>query len=324
MREWVSNAIVGEPDARPALTHLPAPGSLLVASKAGTAIVRDDGSRRVLGDFGDSSWSPHGLYVAAADGRRLKAIAANGDLRWSVTSDRRVSDPAWSPNEGYRVAYRSGDELRVVWGDGTNDARLGSATEVAPAWRPRTGSRNVLAYADGAGRVRITDTDSGRSVYAGTTAAPTALGWTRDGSQLFVLHRDSLQVLDGAGRQIWRTEFPPGRVATAATFVPGTEAIAAVLEGSGAQRTSELVFVARRGGGVVKRRLFTGTGRFQGLAASPDGRELLLGWPTADQWLFIPTLYSNRIDAVDNIRRQFGTGRTGGFPRVDGWCCQSR
>ncbi len=41
-----------------------------------------------------------------------------------------VSDPVWSPNEGFRVAYRSGDELRVVWGDGVNDRAIGPAAAV--------------------------------------------------------------------------------------------------------------------------------------------------------------------------------------------------
>jgi len=53
VREWIGDAIddVGEPDARPVLTHLPAPGSLLVRSNAGIAVVHEDGSRRILGDF---------------------------------------------------------------------------------------------------------------------------------------------------------------------------------------------------------------------------------------------------------------------------------
>jgi hypothetical protein len=326
VREWIGDAIddVGEPDARPVLTHLPAPGSLLVQSNAGIAVVHEDGSRRILGDFDEAGWSPHGLYVAAADGRQLLAISADGELRRSVTRGR-ISDPVWSPNEGYRVAYRSGDQLRVIWGDGTNDAAIGGAAGVAAAWQPRTGSRNVLAYADRNGRVKIVDTDSGQVLArGGSFDVPVELDWTRDGSRLLVLYRDSMQVVDGDGRALWRSKFPSDQTAAGAVFVPGTETVAALLRGTGPHSASRIVLATPRDGDVVKRTIFTGTGRLRGLVPAPDGRELMVGWPKADQWLFIPTLRNSHIDAVDNIRRQFADGSGAGFPRVDGWCCQNR
>ena len=84
-----------------------------------------------------------------------------------------------------------------------------------------------------------------------------------------------------------------------------------------------MVFGAPHGDDVLKRTIFTGSGRLRGLTVAPNGRQILVAWPRADQWLFIPTLYTNRIEAVDNIRRQFSEPGAAGFPRVAGWCCQA-
>jgi hypothetical protein len=64
--------------------------------------------------------------------------------------------------------------------------------------------------------------------------------------------------------------------------------------------------------------IFRGTGDFGGLEWSPDGRMLLVTWPTADQWVFVRADGRSRIAAVSNVREQFGGGR---FPSVAGWCC---
>ena len=68
------------------------------------------------------------------------------------------------------------------------------------------------------------------------------------------------------------------------------------------------------GGRVV----FRGTGEFRDVARSPDGRWLLVTWPTADQWVFVRTAGQRKIEAVSGITRQFGGGS---FPRIAGWCC---
>jgi hypothetical protein len=64
--------------------------------------------------------------------------------------------------------------------------------------------------------------------------------------------------------------------------------------------------------------VFRGTGEFGDVARSPDGRWLLVTWPTADQWVFVHTAGQRRIEAVSGITRQFGGGT---FPRIAGWCC---
>jgi hypothetical protein len=68
------------------------------------------------------------------------------------------------------------------------------------------------------------------------------------------------------------------------------------------------------------RTLFAGPGTFGSIVWSPDGRSLLVGWPTADQWLF---LHGSRVHAVGNIREQFPR-RDHQRPSLqfDGrWCC---
>ena len=94
-------------------------------------------------------------------------------------------------------------------------------------------------------------------------------------------------------------------------------------------RTQRVVrHVALRGSGPTIRRharqsevvlggrvLFRGTGVFDQVVRSPDGRWLLVTWPTADQWIFI-RIQPRKIVGVSRISAQFGS-----FPRVGGWCC---
>ena len=54
---------------------------------------------------------------------------------------------------------------------------------------------------------------------------------------------------------------------------------------------------------------------------SPDGRWLLVGWPAADQWLFIDVDHPRDVRPFDHISEQFDPGGNGSgrFPRVDDW-----
>jgi hypothetical protein len=64
--------------------------------------------------------------------------------------------------------------------------------------------------------------------------------------------------------------------------------------------------------------VFRGTGEFRDTARTPDGRWLLVTWPTADQWVFVRLSGGRKIVAVSGITEQFGGGA---FPRIAGWCC---
>jgi hypothetical protein len=61
--------------------------------------------------------------------------------------------------------------------------------------------------------------------------------------------------------------------------------------------------------------VFRGTGVFDQVTQSPDGRWLLVSWPTANQWVFV-RLHPRRIVGVARITQQFGRDA-----QVAGWCC---
>lgn len=325
--DWIGDAIdPGRDDAKSALTRLPAPGELLVTSATGTWIIHEDGSKRLLGDYEEATWSPNGLYVAVASGRELAAVDTRGATRWSIARGR-ISDPRWSPNEGHRVAYRSGEGLRVIWGDGANDEALGPAAPVAPAWKPRAGRRNVLAYVDRAGRVRVIDTDTEQlQGVSDPIDAPVQLEWSADGTRLFVAAARSLWALDEGGGVVARERVPRAAAIVAAALRPQRPtSIVTIRRSTDGTAQSEVVASRLQGDQFAERKLFSGVGRFRGLAYSPDGARLLVGWEDADQWLFLPSGGSGQVESVGNIARQFGSRRDGedGFPQVDGWCCRN-
>jgi hypothetical protein len=81
------------------------------------------------------------------------------------------------------------------------------------------------------------------------------------------------------------------------------------------------VLVRERGGKT--RTAFTGSGRVAGIAWSPDGRWLLVGWPAADQWLFLRTAGGRQVVTASALTAEFDPGGSGQgrFPRIVSWCC---
>ena len=121
--------------------------------------------------------------MIAWKGRRLAALDRRGNVRWSLTAARPVTGAHWSPS-GFRVAYRAGQDLRVVAGDGTGDRLLDAGTFRPAAWRP--GAAHVLAYLSGA-HLDMVDVDTGRRLARiHLPHVPGALAWSADGSRLYV------------------------------------------------------------------------------------------------------------------------------------------
>ncbi|HEX2128881.1 MAG TPA: hypothetical protein VHF58_06655 [Solirubrobacterales bacterium] len=298
--DFVSDVIeTGEPDARPQLRALPAAGELLVRSGAGPWIVRADGSKRLLGDYDDATWSPHGVFVAVSSGRQLAALEVDGDVRWTFPAPGRVRDPRWAGDaEDTRIAYRSGDDLRVIAGDGdpaTDRPIARDVAPVAPAWRPighakLGGPAFALSYVDRSGRIRTVDPDTGAE-----------LETTR-------VDRRRISPPPGAKGRTQRALSPDaGRVAW--------------VEHLGAR---DRVMITKQGGGGSV--LFSARGRLTGPTWSPDGRWLLVGWPAADQWLFLDTQRPKRLVPFGQISRQFASAGEvpAGFPKVAGWILPER
>jgi WD40-like Beta Propeller Repeat len=285
----------GEPDARPELRSLPAAGELLVQSPEGPWIVREDGSKRLLGGYDDATWSPHGVYVAVAEGRELAALDIDGDPRWTFPAPGVVSDPRWAGGSAdTRIAYRSGDDLRVIAGDGSPESDHLIARDVAPvapAWRPIGYSKLgppgaagfVLTYLDSRGEVHTVNADTGEPV-------PTKP------SDRELLNAPTVGQETGPARS------------------PDGAAIAAIRP----TRSGDRLSLHRDGRTEI---LFRARGDLTGPTWSPDGRWLLIGWPSADQWLFIDTERPRHVVAFDRISEQFGGGR---FPRVTGWILPER
>jgi hypothetical protein len=304
---------IGIERAQPALFSLPARGRLLVTSTRGVWVVQQGGSKRLLGRYREASWSPSGLFVVAGRHNELVALTPTGSLRWTLPR-RAVSLPRWEGLEGdTRIAYFSGRELRVVAGDSDPDGLVArEARPVSPAWRP--GDRHVLAYVTNGGRIVAQEADTRRRLWRTRFVdAARALVWSPDGARLVALRRLGLSVYRRDG-QLLAGRAVPGVLGSAA-FAPRGRRLAMIRRLG--DRSEVLLFDADRLG-KRPQRLFSGTGMLTDLAWSPDGRWLLIGWETADQWVFVRVAGARRIEAVANVSAQFRSSR---FPTVEGWCC---
>lgn len=346
VRDWVGDVFEGGvPDAERGLSRIPGGGRLLVQSPQGPWVVQPDGSRRLLGDYGEAGWSPRGLFVATASGRTLSAVEPDGTPHWSLPAPGRVRDPRWSPSR-VQIAYRAGRQLRVVAGDGTEERLLdGAAAPLPPAWAPW--GAPLLAYVDAGGQVRVIATDTGAP---GPTVRPgeplgsapalpgiVALEWSPAGGALLEASPSTLRLRPLALRKALteialgrprKLSLPAGATVEAAAFSPSGDSVAVLLRRPTAGR-SEIDLIDLRD--LSRRRLFTVTGRLTGLAFSPHGDRLLTSWPEADQWLFLATRAgpgarpgADDVRAVGNVAAEFSPGAhlSARFPRIEGWCCR--
>ncbi|MDX6634428.1 MAG: hypothetical protein QOF06_631 [Solirubrobacterales bacterium] len=341
VRGWVDDAFTGSaPRPEPTLARVPGGGRLLVQTGEGPVVVQPDGSRRLLGDYEGATWSPHGLFVAAVKKRTLSALEPDGTPRWSVTAAQRVAVPRWSPS-GERIVYRSGFDLRVIAGDGTEDRLLAGSTAagtppdarispayVPPAWSP-TGE-DALAYVTGAGRLRILDSETA----AVLAAAPalhriTWMDWADGGRKILEASPATLRL-----RPVWRAghpsrpalgmahrlPLPPGATVNDAALAPQRSLVAVSVTYWRKHGTYSEVLVFRPGQGP--RTLLSVPGSLWQVEWSPDGKRLFIAWPGANQWLFLP-LGRGKGRAIANISKAIApSGRPTSFPQLEGWCCR--
>jgi hypothetical protein len=303
VEDWV-RAVVKQPTPAPTPVNgraLPARGTLLVSDAGGLYVVTRDGARTRIGSSQDATWSPRGLYVAAASATTLAAIDPNDrTVRWRLRRPERVSVPRWAP-DGLQVAYRSGSDLRIVYGNGEHDVKAGARmASVAPAWRPR--ADRTLAWAATDGTVTVEDALTAKELWTFHAGPVRGLGWSADGRRLLIAGRRAYTIHDLATGKRDGTRLPPGSTLLAAAY--GTRLALAVHAGGQTE--------VRVQGETVLR----APGRLADLEWSPDGRYLLAGWPSADHWLLVRASARARDAAVSGVRHRFGPG-----VRTHGWCC---
>jgi hypothetical protein len=263
---WVRSTVGTPSGARtaPRLGALPGGGRLLVTSSTGAWVVNPGGERRRLGDWTAASWSPHGLFVVVAAGRELAAVDPVGRVHWALTAAEPVSGARWSP-DGFRIAYRAGDRLRVVAGDGTGDHLLARATApLAPVWRPGPGHK--LAFVAPRARVVVAAADppGGVAFSAPAGADPRQLAWSSDGRRLAIVGAHGVRLLDARGHL--RGTIPLDGRSLVAAFAPRGRRLA-ILRYRPLAGESD-VLVAPPGRRLTT--LLATPGRFAGLAWAPD------------------------------------------------------
>ncbi len=200
--------------------ELPAAGRLLVSEDSGMWVVERNGKRKRLGYWEDATWSPRGLYVAAASDRTLAAVDPDTrSVRWQLHRPERVSLPRWSPEEGFYVAYRSGRSLRIVYGNGEHDVKAGDRmANVAPAWRPS--EPRTLAWAATDGTVTVEDALTAKVLRTFTGAPVRDLEWSADGRRLLIAGRRTYAIHDFATGERDATRLPAGTTLLAAAYAP--------------------------------------------------------------------------------------------------------
>lgn len=314
--DWLVRAVGAakpRPPVAPAL-GLPGPGQLLVDTPRGLYTVSRDGKRHPLGNWQDGAFSPRGRFVAAVRDRTLAALDLRGRVRWSVQRPFALAQPVWAP-DGLTIAYRSGDGLRAVGGDGRGDRFLvGPMGAAAPAWL----DERTLLWADRQGRVRTVDVVTRRE------------GWrSRAGSRPRSLVVSSTRVLAVSAKDV-RVLLPgDGRMALLRAAPRDEEFVGAAAHGA---RLALVRHDARHGlshielaraatAGADGRDTPSLPGRIGAPAFSPDGKWLLLGWRVADEWLFISTPTAGRVAAVPSVGKRLAPISPGrwAFPRVIGW-----
>jgi len=336
VRDWVDDTFTASPPhPEPTLAKVPGGGRLLVQTGEGPVVVQPDGSKRLLGNYEGASWSPHGLFVAAVEGRDLSALEPDGTSRWSITAAQRVADPRWSPS-GERIAYRSGKSLRIVAGDGSGDHLVNPETApVAPAWSPS--GTPELAYVNGQGQLRIATSEKSASRsgappdMAGAVVGPRVrkIDWGAGGQSILEVSPGSLHLqgmrlnkLEGRSELRRRTSLPiaPGATVVDAALAPQRPLVAAAVTFWKKHGTYGEAVVYRPG--KQPRTLLSVPGSLGQVEWSPDGRRLLIAWPGANQWLFLP-LGRGRGRAIADISKAIApSGRPTSFPLLAGWCCR--
>jgi hypothetical protein len=227
-------------------------------------------------------------------------LVVSDDGPWIVQPDGskrllgRYREASWSPFGRFVVAART-NELAALEPDGDVRWSLGRPGVRFPRWAgSETDTR--IAYLSGSTLRVVAGDGTGDRLLRRNVSAKAPAWLPGSGFRLAYTDRGGRQAVVDAdtGRA-----FP----------IEAVPAPSAVIQKRGASSEVEL----------DGRTVFRGTGAFRDVARSPDGRWLLVTWPTADQFVFVRVGRPRTIVASSAITEQFGGGA---FPRIAGWCCE--
>ena len=183
----------------------------------------------------------------------------------------------------------------------------------------------MLAYVDAQGAIRVIDVDSEETLEkVGAPERLRGLAWSGDGERLLAFSPRNLQVSDADGGTLTGWRAPADTELTAAGFLSDGERVVLVQTKTAEDgTTSSTVSVFSPGPGATSPKVvFRTPGLLKGLALSPDGKWLVVGWRSADQWLFLEPKAGGEVRAFENISAQVAAGDPKPpFPRPTGWCC---
>jgi hypothetical protein len=320
--ETVREQVAEQPPPENAFDRVPGGGRLLVQSASGPWVVHEDGSKRLLGRYGDAAWSPRGLFVVATQGGRLVTLdPESGHVRWSLSRSQPVADPRWSGGGlDTRIAYRAGSALHVVAGDGSPDFVLAEVVApVAPAWQADS---HVLAYVSGDDHIHVVDVDERRELWR-SVRIDGLREILFDGKRVLAVTRREIWVFAPHKRRLFE-RVAPGHSILSVALVPFSGVVFADYD-EAADATELIVPTCSTSGAcllVPDLHAYRGAGRVGDLTSSPDGRWFAAASPNADQFLFfrrLPRL--GKVVSVSDVTAEFGPGVSGAesFPRIAGW-----
>jgi hypothetical protein len=287
----------------PAQPTRPPFGSLIVRGYERAWIVPARGRVVPLARAAALDWSPSLGLLAVAWNGRLSVREPSGRTLWAHDGDELVGAPRWSSGAPVRLAFLAGRSLRVVDRRGGNEVRLGRASDVAPAWRPR---HDEIAVVRPDGDVVLLSGEGRRLARWRPPRRPAGLSWTGDARHLVVSLRFSTVVLDPRLEpQATRRSSPILSIAAA----PRGAAYAVLLVRSnpdGSQVTTlELRDAERPHRLVVLARADVLSGP---IVWSPDARFTLVEQPLQHAWLMVDVRTRRRRELAlpRGIRSIFG------------------